>query len=482
MSDSVMGRIVGILDVNDTKFTAGIAKAKGQFSGLHSDIGGKSSAITGLIGGIGTAMLAVGAIKFLGDAVKVAVEDEVALTRLKTAVKATGASFSDYASGVEAAAVAGIKLGYTDDQTTEALSKLTTMTGSTSKALNDLGLSQNLARATGMDLASAASLVAKVEEGRIGIAARQLPFLKATMTQEEAMAALREHTAGQAASFADTAAGAQARWAASYEKLQESIGQRLLPTLTSLSEKLVALVGWYSSLDPATRDAATNTVLLAGAFGLLSSIAIQANAALVAVGVSAGLSGVFGSLAASVANAGVAMEFLAAGESVATVAGMGLASVSVIIVAMAAAFAAGYGGMTLLINAVPGARQKLEELGKSISDMPLDKLSDVDRWAYGIEKSAAPLSNVANLQTLYNKALQDGSWSAYDAAVATLKHDNALRAVSGSLNTAQSVTADGVVAEGGQPFQGQRLDRCGPVDVDVGVVVQRRRPHQGWCQ
>jgi hypothetical protein len=252
--DAIIGRIVAFLEVNDTKFTAGMTKARTQFSGLHSDMQSKGKAITGIISSIGTAMIAVGAVKFLEGAVQKAIADQLELVKLKTAVEATGQAWSSYSGFMDEATTAGIKLGFEDAKTTAALAKLTLMTGSASVALKDLGLAQDVARGTGMDLLSASSLVAKVEEGRIGIASRMLPFLKATMTQEEAMAALREHFAGQAAAYEETAAGKAEKLSASYDHLQETIGYKLLPAFEKVVDELSDAIDWFDSLDEDTKS------------------------------------------------------------------------------------------------------------------------------------------------------------------------------------------------------------------------------------
>jgi len=260
-AEAVVGRIVGILDVNDTKFTSGINKAKTQFSGLHGDMTSKSKAITGAISGIGSAMVALGAVAFLKGAIDEAIRDEVQFVKLKTAVHAAGLEWGVYAARMEEAGKAGILLGYSDDTTTESLAKLTTATGSAETALRDIALAQDLARATGMDLVAASSLIAKVEGGRIGVAARVLTFLKTTMTTEQALSAIRERTAGQAEAFANTAAGASARQAASYELLQKTIGERLLPAFTGITDAATAVIVAFGNADKATQ---TFAITLAG--------------------------------------------------------------------------------------------------------------------------------------------------------------------------------------------------------------------------
>ena len=255
MADGVVGRITAILALDDKQFTAGLSGAESKFTSAHSTMVGKAKGITSAISGIASAMVAIGAVGFLKDSIQAAIDNQVALVRLQTAVNDTGKSWDDYSTSMEAAINSSIQLGYKDSDTTAALATLTTMTGDAGTALDALSLAQDLARAKGMDLAAASSLVAKVEEGRIGIAARVLPFLKSTMTVEEALAALREHTAGQAASYADTAAGAEDRWTASTDKLQESIGYALLPTLTGLVNLISPVVLGFAEMDDQSQAA-----------------------------------------------------------------------------------------------------------------------------------------------------------------------------------------------------------------------------------
>jgi hypothetical protein len=253
--DAIVGRIVALMEVDNRKFVMGMGDASKRFASAHSDMTSKSKQITSAISGIGAAMVSLGAVAFLKDAVTAAIEDEVAVTRLKTSVEATGAQWGVYASQMNAAAIAGVALGFEDANTTAALAALTLKTGDASKALKDISLAQNLARGTGMDLAAASSLIAKVEGGRIGVAARVLSFLKTTMTVEEALGAIRERTAGQAAAYANTAAGAAERWAASSDKLQESIGYALTPTLKSLVDVISPVVLGFAEMDGESRAA-----------------------------------------------------------------------------------------------------------------------------------------------------------------------------------------------------------------------------------
>jgi hypothetical protein len=251
---NIVGKITALLDIDDSKFSAKMTRAGKDFKDLHGKFSTTSKGVfaAGQMVASGLAALGVGA--FLNDSIAAMRGQEVATARLQQAMANTGASWSSYADNIRAANSAAVEMGYTDDEMTAALAKLTTMTGSVNTALGDQTLIMDLARTTGMDLAASASLIAKVEEGRIGIAARQLPFLHAQMTREEALAALRKATAGQAEAFAATSAGANAKMLASYDELQEGIGSALLPTMNTLVGSATDLMGAFNSLSPAVRD------------------------------------------------------------------------------------------------------------------------------------------------------------------------------------------------------------------------------------
>jgi len=99
------------------------------------------------------------------ESVKMAMEFEAAHTRLQTAVKNSGVEFEKVAPQIEEMSSKMRDLGFTDNETEDAMANLTTALGSPQKALKDMSIAADLARMKHIPLAQAAIAVAKAHEG-----------------------------------------------------------------------------------------------------------------------------------------------------------------------------------------------------------------------------------------------------------------------------------------------------------------------------
>ena len=179
---------------------------------------------------------------FLSESARAAADAEASQARLQQAVENTGASYDAYADQLDAAGKAAIQLGYDDEDAGDAIANLAAITGDTSKAINLLGLTMDVARGKGMDLKSASDLIGKVAAGNTAVLARYGVVLKDGATSQEALAALQQKYAGQAEAYGNTTAGAIDKARVSFGNFQETLGGAagplqsvigLLPGLTS---------------------------------------------------------------------------------------------------------------------------------------------------------------------------------------------------------------------------------------------------------
>ena len=260
-----LGQAAGAADVASASI-AGVGTATAATS---ATVVASAVSIGDVFAGIGTIIAAVGLDKFLQGTVKDASAAQASTARLKVSIDDTGASYGRYSGAIEQTTVKAAALGFTHQDTIQSLGSLTTMTGSASKALSLESEAQDLAAFTGKGLAFASTMVARVEEGKIGIAARYLPFLSAQMTAEQAQAVLRARVSGQAAELAKQEAGANNVWKASTNELSIEIGNRLLPAITGLEQEGSKVIDWFISLDPATKNAIEDTAALAAGVLLL---------------------------------------------------------------------------------------------------------------------------------------------------------------------------------------------------------------------
>lgn len=114
-----------------------------------------------------TEAVGVGAAAVVAISIKNADALNESQDQLANAIKNTGGAYDKQAGAIKAAQKTGENLGFTYVQTNDALRTLTTGTGSSTKALALLAVTQDLARAKGIDLSTAAIAVAKASEGQL---------------------------------------------------------------------------------------------------------------------------------------------------------------------------------------------------------------------------------------------------------------------------------------------------------------------------
>jgi hypothetical protein len=239
--DAIVGRIVAILSVEDKQFTAGITKAKGQFSGI-GDAARKFGGI------LAASFSAAAVVDFVKECVTEFAAEQAALVALGTAVNAAGSNWGDYITATQEAMVAGEQLGFKGHETAKALQVLTVMTGDAAKGYRLLALAQDMTRGRpGTDLAANASILAKVAEGRIAMASRVLPFLKGVTDVDQAMTLMEQHFAGQSDAYAKTTQGSIDRMSASWEGFMEMLGSKVAPTVSKNLDDMSAAMNNFSS-------------------------------------------------------------------------------------------------------------------------------------------------------------------------------------------------------------------------------------------
>lgn len=211
---------------------------------------GISSALGGIkdkLGGLGTAVLgaagvAVGGIAVMGKKMvefgQLAADEQEGVVALGQAVKNTGANWDEASEAIEGYLAAELKRTALDDgEGREAIQKLTEATGDYKESMKLMAITQDLARAKGMDLSQAAELVGKVYNGQTTALKRYGITLDEGADSAEAFAAMQQKFGGQAEAFANTNAGAQQRLQIAMGNLKETIGGAVLPIMTSLAEK-----------------------------------------------------------------------------------------------------------------------------------------------------------------------------------------------------------------------------------------------------
>ncbi len=264
--------------------------------------GKTGSLIHGVFTGIGigaTQLAAEGigkVVDFLGDSSREAREAEVVNTRLTTALRDNVKGFAGTAEAMEGAISAGRRLGFVDDEVTASLASLVTVTKSQKQAQTDAAIAEDVARARGIDLASATNIVIKAQEGNVG-ALRKLGIivpavtssvdalkasheqytpaqLKAAQAADKAatataaLAALQGSARGQAEAYAGTMEGSVAVATATVRDIQEKLGATLNQMVAVVLPPLVKGLGeaadWFGQIARAAEPFVAQVVELAG--------------------------------------------------------------------------------------------------------------------------------------------------------------------------------------------------------------------------
>jgi phage-related protein len=259
----VVARLKAVVEVDADKLTKGLKEAESQTSKtskvMHTTL--KAAAI-GAAAGIG--LLTEGLV----DGVKAAVEHEKALAKLKVAVHNSGLSWDQYGAKLDETIKAQAEAkGFAENDLTTAYSRLIVTTKNVAQAQHLANLAMDLSRATGKPLTATTLLLQKAYNGsntalsRLGITLPKVtkaqdalkasgkPYTKMQMDaakaadlrsqRESNLAAIQKKFGGQSAAYAKTAAGEWDRFHVTLEIFEESVGQKLLPLLTSALDLLL---------------------------------------------------------------------------------------------------------------------------------------------------------------------------------------------------------------------------------------------------
>jgi hypothetical protein len=292
------------LKANISEFTTAMGEARHEVASLENQ--GVSSfdklATFGkaALFGIGAAAIGVGTLSL-----HMADQFEQSHAKLETALKNAGFSFEQFATPIGDAQKKMEQYGFTNAQTQEALGNLTTALKDPKKALDDLSLAADLAKFKHIDLADAATVVARAQEGNLralkqlgidlpiaasGAAKLEAAHIALGKATDNASSYLAQHSdavntaskyhdayekllgkvqdaqkkvndqssagekiikglsdaiGGQASASAETFAGKMAALKAQSEDVAKNIGMALIPVLEKLMTAIKDVVDWF---------------------------------------------------------------------------------------------------------------------------------------------------------------------------------------------------------------------------------------------
>lgn len=205
-----------------------------------------------------------GAGQFLRTSIDAAKEAQVTQAQLSAQFRASGQDLGVYQQQIDKTARRlSVLAGFENDQVKSAFTTIFRASGNVGKSLRDTALAADIARARHIDLAAAATIVAKVEGGNIGILRRAGVQVAKNATVEQALAVARSKFAGQA--LAGTTA--QERFGAALHDTEEIIGTALLPTLNKF---LISGTAWLQQMNESgdlQRKVASAADAVSGAVG-----------------------------------------------------------------------------------------------------------------------------------------------------------------------------------------------------------------------
>jgi hypothetical protein len=255
---TVVSRLEAVLTANVHDFNRKMDQSEGRMAKV-----GKVAGVAGLAIAGG---LAVG----LEKSVHAALDAQVSQNRLEQAFRNAHLEAKVYEAGIGRLEKAGRRLGFTDEQTKEALGSLITATHNYRKAASELSVVQDIARFKHVSLVDATKMLTMAQTGSQR-AARQLGISvppvtaaydalgknasvaeKAHARLQDKMAtgnavidAVRDHVHGQADAFSKTAQGGMEQFHAQLQHIEVAIGTKVLPALNWLITKGNELMAWF---------------------------------------------------------------------------------------------------------------------------------------------------------------------------------------------------------------------------------------------
>lgn len=234
-----------------------VVKILGDTSGLNSSMDSATKSVKGFggaIGGIPIGTLALGAgaatavaagLWEVGKAGANAAAEEKAYAK---AIEQAGAATGNWVQQSDAAIAAGQKLAFTDSETMEAMTALTTATHDVAKSTDLLTGAQDIARLAGVDLATASDAVAKAYNGNDRALKALVPGLKAGANGYETIQNASRAAKGQAEAFAESGDAASMMLTDSFGELVEEVGKALLPAFKALMPGIQAIIKVMTTL------------------------------------------------------------------------------------------------------------------------------------------------------------------------------------------------------------------------------------------
>lgn len=171
-------------------------------------------------------------------AVKAAIEDAAATSKLTAALKARKLATESVLNAVDRQIAKGQNLAFTDDEVRASIEASTRFSRKYSVALKIQNVAMDLARATGMGLEEATIAVGKAYQGNGGKLLKTLGINAKAISGQKALNAILSKTKGSAQAYGNTVEGSFKVLSIKAAELKEQFGAAFLPAVGKLFKGL----------------------------------------------------------------------------------------------------------------------------------------------------------------------------------------------------------------------------------------------------
>lgn len=224
-----------------------LADAKDAIKGMDETSSAAGKLQSGVKSAAVPAAAALGALAAAGlSAASAAAEDQAAADQLALAMRnSAGASDASIAATEDWISKTSKAAAVADDSLRPALATLVRATGDVSESQDAMGVALDVSAATGKDVESVSTALAKAYGGQTAGLKKLVPGMDdailASGDMDAIMAELARTTGGAAAEAANSAAGQMEGMKIQMGEAQESIGAALLPAMSTLATMLATV-------------------------------------------------------------------------------------------------------------------------------------------------------------------------------------------------------------------------------------------------
>lgn len=239
-------------------------KQGNKFAEMSKQFAAAGAVLTGV--GVGAGLMIKDWAEKAGEA-----EAQMAVSNsyLINASKEMGTSFEGLQGIVAETSKKMIQLGFDDEDTSVAFSKLIAITGDTKVAQDALSASLDLARLPGKNLESATKAINLAMQGSPKLLKEFGIEVSDNASKQEVLQAIMGKVGGTAQAYSETYKGAMERMSIQTTNLKEALGEKFLPILSKVATWIGNLVDKVQTMNPNLVKVIAIVTAVVAVFGLV---------------------------------------------------------------------------------------------------------------------------------------------------------------------------------------------------------------------